>query len=148
MSTKALLVPRRAESRERPFVQPLASRSAAAAMIVNAYTGVPLATTVETAFDSASRKRGLLGRDGLARRHAIVIAPTSAIHTFFMRFAIDVVFAAKDGTVVALRKSLRPWRIAVAPRAFCAIELEAGSIDRDSIAVGDRLVVRTGTSPS
>ena len=28
-------------------------------------------------------------------------------------------------------------------RAFCAIELEAGSIDRDSIAVGDRLVVRT-----
>ena len=148
MSTKALLVPRRAESRERPFVQPLASRSATAAMIVNAYTGVPLATTVEAAFDSASRKRGLLGRDGLARRHAIVIAPTSAIHTFFMRFAIDVVFAAKDGTVVALRKSLRPWRIAVAPRAFCAIELEAGSIDRDSVAVGDRLVVRTGASPS
>jgi uncharacterized membrane protein (UPF0127 family) len=71
----------------------------------------------------------------------VVIAPTQAIHTWFMRFAIDVVFAAKDGTVVDLRRAVQPWRIAVAPRAFCAIELAAGSIDRESIAVGDRLVV-------
>ena len=146
MSTRALLFPRRAALRERPFVHPLAAASAAGAMIVNANTGVPVATTVEAAFDSATRNRGLLGRDGLARRHAIVIAPTNAIHTFFMRFAIDVVFAARNGTVVAVRKSLRPWRIAVAPRAFCAIELEAGSIDRESIAVGDRLIVNTSAS--
>ena len=146
MSTKALLFPRRAAPRERPFVSVLAGRSAASAMIVNVNTGVPLATSVEGAFDSASRNRGLLGRDALARRHAIVIAPTNAIHTFFMRFAIDVVFAAQDGTVVALRRVVRPWRIAIAARAFCAIELEAGSIDRDSIAVGDRLVVRTSDS--
>jgi uncharacterized membrane protein (UPF0127 family) len=110
-------------------------------MIVNQCTGEPLATSVEAAFDSAARKRGLLGRDGLDRRHAVVIAPTNAIHTWFMKFAIDVVFAAKDGTVVGLRRALRPWRIAIAPRAFCAIELEAGSIDRHSIAVGDRLIV-------
>ncbi len=143
MSTRTLLFPRRTAVRERPFVQPLAGRSATAAMIVNTNTGVPLAMTVEAAFDSASRKRGLLGRDGLARRHAVVIAPTNAIHTFFMRFPIDVVFAAQDGTVVALRRTVPPWRIAMTVRAFCAIELEAGSIDRDSVAVGDRLVVRT-----
>jgi len=71
----------------------------------------------------------------------MVIAPTNAIHTFFMRFAIDVVFAAQDGTVVGLRKSLRPWRVAFSTRAFCAIELESGSIERDSIAIGDRLIV-------
>jgi len=111
---------------------------------VNQCTGVPLATRIEAAFDSSSRRRGLLGREGLSRRHAIVIAPTNAIHTWFMRFAIDVVFAAKDGTVVGLRRALRPWRIAIAPRAFCAIELEAGSIDRDAVAVGDRLVIATG----
>ena len=67
MSTRTLLFPRRTAVRERPFVQPLAGRSATAAMIVNTNTGVPLAMTVEAAFDSASRKRGLLGRDGLAR---------------------------------------------------------------------------------
>ena len=110
-------------------------------MILNERTGVPLATSIEAAFDSASRKRGLLGRDGLAPRHAMVIAPSNAIHTFFMRFPIDVIFAAKDGTVVGLRQSLAAWRIAIAPRAYCAIELAAGSIERESIAVGDRLVV-------
>jgi uncharacterized protein len=140
MSTRAIPYPRTAPAADRPFVRALA-RSTAGAMIVNECTGVPLATRVEAAFDSASRKKGLLGRDGLARRHAIVIAPSNAIHTFFMRFAIDVVFAAKDGTVVGLRKSLPAWRIAIAPRAYCAIELAAGSIARNSVAVGDRLVV-------
>jgi uncharacterized protein len=125
----------------RAFLHPLASRRGDGAMIVNEYTGVPVATSIESAFDSTSRRKGLLGRDGLAPRHAVVIAPTNAIHTWFMRFAIDVVFAAKDGTVVDVRRALQPWRIAIAPRAFCAIELAAGSIERDSIAVGDRLVV-------
>ena len=125
----------------RAFLQPLASRRGGSAAIVNEQTGVPVATKIESAFDSTTRRKGLLGRDGLAPRHAVVIAPTQAIHTWFMRFAIDVVFAAKDGTVVDLRRALGPWRIAIAPRAFCAIELAAGSIDRDSIAVGDRLVV-------
>lgn len=142
MSTRTMPLPRAASAGERPFVRPLA-RSTAGAMIVNDCTGVPLATSVEAAFDSKTRKKGLLGRAGLARRHAIVIAPSNAIHTFFMRFAIDVVFAAKDGTVVGLRKSLPAWRIAIAPRAYCAIELAAGSIDRDSIGIGDRLVVTT-----
>src|SRR5437763_1839744 len=113
-------------SRSRPFFHPIIGWRASGAMIVNACTGVPIATTVEPAFDSATRRRGLLGRDGLSRHHAIVIAPTNAIHTWFMRFAIDVVFAARDGTVVGLRRALRPWRIAVALRAFCAIELAAG----------------------
>lgn len=146
MSTRAIPFPRNPAAKDQPFLRSLTRRSIAAAMILNECTGVPVATTVEAAFDSASRRRGLLGRDGLARRHAIVIAPSNAIHTFFMRFAIDVVFAAKDGTVVGLRKALRPWRIAIAPRAFCAIELEAGSIERDSIAIGDRLVVTAGDS--
>jgi uncharacterized membrane protein (UPF0127 family) len=132
---------RRSAPVERPFLQPLTRRSGSAAVIVNQCTGEPLATSVEAAFDSTSRKRGLLGRVALERRHAVVIAPTNAIHTWFMRFAIDVVFAAKDGTVVGLRRALRPWRIAIAPRAFCAIELAAGTIDRHSIAVGDRLIV-------
>jgi uncharacterized membrane protein (UPF0127 family) len=127
--------------RTRPFLHPIIARPRSGAMILHDGTGVPIATTVESAFDSDTRRRGLLGRDGLPPRHAMVIAPTNAIHTWFMRFAIDVVFAAKDGTVVGLRRALRPWRIAVAPRAFCAIELQAGSIDRDAIAVGDRLRV-------
>jgi uncharacterized membrane protein (UPF0127 family) len=128
-------------SERRPFLAPIVGRTGVTAVIVNECTGVPVATSVEPAFDSVTRRKGLLGRTGLSRRHAVVIAPTNAIHTWFMRFTIDVVFAAKDGTVVGLRRALRPWRIAIAPKAFCAIELAAGSIERDRIAVGDRLVV-------
>ena len=146
MFTDAVALPRRVSPGRRSFVQPLARRSAVFGMIVNESTGVPLATTVETAFDSASRRRGLLGRDVLPRRHALVIAPGNAIHTFFMRFAIDVVFAAKDGTVVGLRHALCPWRLAISPRAFCTIELPAGTIRRDSLAIGDRLIVRVSDS--
>ena len=94
-----------------------------------------LADTVPT------RMRGLMGRRALEPGSGLLLRPAPSVHTFFMRFAIDVIFAAKDGTVVGLRKALAPWRIAVAPRAFCVIELAAGSIERESIAVGDRLVV-------
>jgi len=139
MSTRTLLFPRRTAVRERPFVQPLAGRSATAAMIVNTNTGVPLAMTVEAAFDSASRKRGLLGRDGLARRHAVVIAPTNAIHTFFMRFPIDVVFVARDGRVVKVSDAVKPWRITLAVTAFCVIELPAHAAAVSRTRAGDRL---------
>jgi uncharacterized protein len=133
----------RLRSGGRAFLNPITAQTGATAVIVNEQTGAPLAIHVEAAFDSATRRRGLLGREGLAPGHAVVIAPTNAIHTWFMRFAIDVVFAAKDGTIVGLRPALRPWRIAIAPRAFCAIELAAGSIERGSLAIGDRLIVST-----
>ena len=87
-----------------------------------------LATTVEMAFDSASRRKGLLGREGLAAQSALVIAPSSGVHTFFMRFAIDVVFVARDGAVKKTYEQLKPWRVALAVGAFAVIELPAGAL--------------------
>ena len=52
---------------------------------------------LEVAVDSATRKKGLLGRDGLADGSGLVIAPTNAVHTFFMRFPIDIVFVTRAG---------------------------------------------------
>jgi uncharacterized membrane protein (UPF0127 family) len=103
-----------------------------------------LATTVEAAVDSASRKRGLLGRDGLAPGAALVIAPTNGVHTFFMRFAIDVVFVARDGRVVKIARAVKPWRATLALRAFAVVELAAGAADRAALRVGDRLSVGPG----
>ncbi len=59
-----------------------------------------LVPALEIAVDSATRKKGLLGRDGLDEGAGLVIAPTNAVHTFFMRFPIDIVFATKAGRVV------------------------------------------------
>jgi uncharacterized membrane protein (UPF0127 family) len=103
--------------------------------------GRTVAEKLEGAFDSAARKRGLLGRRELAPGTAILIAPCSAVHTFGMQFAIDVIFASRDGRVIKLRRAVAPGRIAVALRAFAVIEMAAGSIDRAGVAPGDHLRV-------
>lgn len=104
-------------------------------------TRAVLASHIEPAFDSSSRRTGLLGRDHLAEGNALVLAPCSAVHTFFMRFPIDVVHVARDGRVLRMRESLRPWRISGAWRAYATIELAAGSLRRAAVRVGDRLTL-------
>jgi uncharacterized membrane protein (UPF0127 family) len=100
-----------------------------------------VARTLLTAFDSASRRKGLLDHDGLADGSAMIIAPTSAIHTFAMRFTIDVMFVSKDGRVLKVRRDLKPRRIAAAWRAFAVVELPAGSIERSDTRPGDLLQI-------
>ncbi len=116
-------------------------------MLGNSRTGQVIATQLELTADSESRRRGLLGRTSLAEDGAMIIAPCNAIHTFFMRFTIDVVFANRDGLVVKLRPNLAPWRIGIGLGAFAAVELAAGSINRCEIECGDRLkIVGVGQS--
>ena len=123
------------------FLQSLLRRSDNARILKNVRTGLPLATQVETAFSSADRKRGLLGRDGLGPGQALVIAPTNLVHTFAMRFAIDIVFAARDGRVVKVAPAVPPRRIAGALRGFAVIELAAGEAARSDTRVGDLIEV-------
>lgn len=122
------------------FLQPLLNDGGGANVLRDSRTGRVVATQLELTTDSKSRRRGLLGRSGLPEDAAMIIAPCNAVHTFFMRFTIDVVFVDRKGQVVKLRRHLRPWRIGVGLRAFAAIELAAGSIDRCGIAKGDRLL--------
>jgi len=100
-------------------------------------SGSLLASRVEFALDSESRRRGLLGRDAFDRGSAIVIAPCGAIHTFFMRFAIDVVFVARDGRVLKTYEAVPKRRIAFSFTAFAAIEFPAGAISGMHVTPGD-----------
>jgi hypothetical protein len=109
----------------------------------NTRTDHALATRVEPAFDSASRRKGLLGRDGLQDDCAIILAPCNAIHTFFMRFPIDVVFVSRTGMVISISRAVAPWRIRVALRAFAAVELPAGTADRHDTRIGDAFYLST-----
>ncbi len=106
-------------------------------LLRNTRTGTIVARHLEIAGDSASRRRGLLGRDGLDEGHALVIAPCNSIHMFFMRFAIDVLFVARDGRVVKCAHDVRPWRISIAWRAYAAIECPAGTLKRTDTRPGD-----------
>ena len=126
---------------QKAFLAPLLRQQSGSLMLVNSRTGRPLAHSLTGAFDSASRRTGLLGRDGLDEGHALIIAPTNAIHTFFMRFAIDVAFVRRDGRVVGVRHAMKPWRIAAALRAHAVIELPPGTLAACDTVQGDTLVI-------
>jgi uncharacterized protein len=85
------------------------------------------------------RMRGLLGRDGLASGEGLLLRPASAVHTYFMRFPIDVVFLDRALVVVGISDSVDPWRATSQRGAKAVLELPAGESARRGLAVGDRL---------
>jgi hypothetical protein len=91
--------------------------------------------------DAWSRTKGLLGRTGLADDEGLWIQPTSSIHMWFMRFPIDVVWAAADGRVLKLVENLGIWRMSYCRGAKVALELPVGAIARSGVQVGDHLVI-------
>ncbi len=124
------------------FLGSLIGKHAGQVELVNAETGAVLAGYLEAAFDSKTRKKGLLGRNGVPDDYALVLAPCSAVHTFFMRFPIDILFVSRDGTVTKTSKSVNPWRLAGSFRAYAVIEAAAGFIERHEIVPGERVEVR------
>jgi uncharacterized membrane protein (UPF0127 family) len=69
----------------------------------------------------------------------MLINASPSVHTFFMRFPIDVVFLDKDKTIVRIAHSVRPWRTAGARGAAAALELPAGTAAERGLAAGDTL---------
>jgi uncharacterized protein len=87
-----------------------------------------------------ARMRGLLGRRRLPSGEGLLIERTWSVHTWFMRFPIDVVFLDADRTVLKIRTHMGPWRAAARRSARSVLELTAGECDRLGVQVGDRLV--------
>jgi uncharacterized protein len=104
-----------------------------------------LADRVQLAGDSLSRRRGLLDRVALASGEGLIIAPTCAIHTFGMRFPIDVVFVDRTGRVLRVVTELPPRRVSAAWGGFAAVEVAAGRC-RDAGLTSGALVVARPTA--
>jgi uncharacterized protein len=119
----------------------LRASSASAWSLMNARTGGTVAEHLVPAVDSKSRRIGLLRHEWLPEDEALVLAPTSAIHTFFMKFEIDVAFLAKDGTVLKIKPHLGPGKVAARLGAFAVVELAGGILERARVRVGDRLEI-------
>lgn len=107
----------------------------------NVRTGLVIASVLEPAFDSTTRKRGLLGRDSLPAGHALVIAPSNMVHTFFMRFPLDLLFVSRQGVIVKVRTDVPRNRVVGALRAFAVVELQAGALAPSGTRRGDRVDV-------
>jgi uncharacterized membrane protein (UPF0127 family) len=87
------------------------------------------------------RMRGLLGRRRLLRGEGVLLRPASAVHTWFMRFPIDVLFLDRELKIVAIRPGLRPWRAAAFMGAHAVLELSAGEAERRRLSVGEPIAV-------
>ncbi len=87
---------------------------------------------------------GLLGREGLSGDEALWIEPCGSVHTFGMRFAIDVVFLDRDDRIVRVVACLPPQRWCRAPGARVAIEFAAGAACRWSLVEGQRWAFDSG----
>ena len=123
------------------FFRPLLREPHSRLVIRNTRNGRVIADALTSAFDSKSRNIGLLHHRSFPQGAAMLIAPTSAVHTFFMRFPIDLAFINREGSVLKVCHSFRPWRIAAALRAYGVIELPAGTLAAAETVAGDVLAV-------
>jgi uncharacterized membrane protein (UPF0127 family) len=130
------------------FLRPLLTSVPGTLVLHNDRSGLVVASVVEAAFASKERNRGLLGRSSLPAERALILAPSNCVHTFFMRFPIDVLFVARDGRVLKLRRAVPARRIVGALKAFAVVELAARALERSDTRVGDRLSIRSEAKSS
>jgi hypothetical protein len=73
-----------------------------------------------------AKRRGLMALDALAPEHALRIPKCPSVHTFRMRFGLDLIWLAGDGSVVRIDRDVPPRRTRLCPRASSVIETVAG----------------------
>jgi uncharacterized membrane protein (UPF0127 family) len=105
------------------------------------FDGTPVSTECGVASTLIARIRGLLGRRQLGDDEGLLIRRTASIHTHFMRFRIDVVFLAADGTALRIVENLAPWRMRCSRRARHVLELPAGRCGQIGLQAGERLKI-------
>lgn len=88
------------------------------------------------------RLLGLMFRKSFGRIDAMILNPCSAVHTFFMRFSIDVICLDKDSMIIDLAHALPPGRVfRPHARASTIIELPPGTIEQSNIGQGDNVII-------
>ena len=115
--------------------------------ILNQTTCAEVGQGIRRAETSLARLVGLLGRSSLDAGEGIWICPSSGIHTFGMRFVIDVVGLDREMRVVKLWPRVKPQRMTSIHIAVKSVlELAAGEIEARSIQVGHVLHARPATN--
>ena len=96
---------------------------------------------LEVADTRRSRRKGLLGRDGIDG--ALLLRPARSVHTFGMRFPIDVAFCDRDLVVLAVSAMGRHRLGRPRLRAHSVLEAEQGAFERWGLRPGDRLEIKS-----
>jgi uncharacterized protein len=101
-----------------------------------------LADAASVADSSQSRRTGLLKHTSLALGDGLWIVPCESVHSFFMKFTIDVLYLDRQHKVKKVRPKMVPWRASVCLTAHSVLELPAGTIAQTGTEAGDPLEIK------
>ena len=102
---------------------------------------------MDVADTSSKRRVGLLKHERLESGTGLWIVPCESVHTFFMKFAIDLVYLDKKRKVRKVRNAVPPWRLSACFAAHSVLELPAGTAAETGTQVGDELAIEKLKEP-
>ena len=110
--------------------------------LINKKNNETIVTSITKALKVMERMVGLLGKKMIAENFALWISPCKSIHTFFMKFPIDVLFVDKNLCVISTFNSVKPWRIILGGRkSHSVFEMKANQLKQYNLNKGDQLYV-------
>jgi uncharacterized membrane protein (UPF0127 family) len=113
-------------------------------LVRNITRSVVLADSADLADTSEKRRTGLLKHTELKQGKGLWIVPCESVHSFFMKFTIDVLYLDRAKKVRGMRPNMKPWRLSACLPAHSVLELPAGTIERTGTQKGDQLSLEKG----
>ncbi len=111
--------------------------------LVNKTTGEVLTKKVKIVDDFKGRLKGLMFTETFPAYGAVIIKPCRGIHTFFMRYPLDILLLDEENLVIYKQESLPPGRVTpLLSHSKIAVELPAGSLKEKEVSLGDELETR------
>jgi len=108
--------------------------------IENKREGTTVAERAKLANTFFSRLKGLLGTKQLGEGEALILEPCQSIHTFFMKYDLDIIFLDKKNIIVGVAEHLKPNRLSSFYRkASKAVELPSGGVLKGKVVIGEKL---------
>lgn len=109
--------------------------------ILNKYNNHVYGENVKIADSFYDRLKGLMFVEEMEDCDGLIIEPCNSIHTFFMRFKIDVLFLDSSNRIIQIYKEMPPWRLTrIFFKASKVLELKSGTIPSNT-KIGDQLEV-------
>jgi hypothetical protein len=115
-------------------------------VLVNATKKTIVSDNCHFANSVLKRMIGLLNRGQLGRGEGLLLDRCYGIHTFGMRFPIDVLFLDKDLLVIRAVKALPPYRTCVVKKSVFVLEVPTGALDASRTTEGDQIQIRTANT--
>jgi hypothetical protein len=111
--------------------------------IINVNKNYILADKIFLSDKFLARLMGLLSFKSFDKNQAMILRPSNSVHTFFMRFPIDVLFVDKNNSIVRIVRHMKPFRVTgVYLKSKFVVELPVGVIDATKTSVGDYLQIQ------